>query len=384
MHKKTLPLLVFAGLMTACSPSDFFLGEDNRPQPKDLPELVNNIGAQVLWSSQLGEGGEEASLALAPDGDGRTVYAVSADGKVSAFDIASGNKKFTRDLDKTITAGVRYSNGMLLLGTGNGELMALAANSGDVVWRANVGGAILARPAASGNMVIVRSQDGRVNAYNIADGVQIWQYRISDPSLSIRGYSEPVIGGGVVIITTDSGRFIVLDQESGLPVAEERVAVGEGLNDIQRLVDIDATPKVNQGILFGSAFQSNTFALNLQSGTQLWSQSQATTADDFAMSPDAIFLHDGIDHVYALNQQDGSIRWQNDQLEGRYLSPMIAVPGKVGSVDSEGYFHWFDINNGQLIGQSRIGSANALSEPYLGPSAIVWQLADGDIVAVKP
>ena len=384
MRISVLPFVMCAAMLSACSPTDFFLGKGNRPEAKPLPEIASSIQTSVLWLDNLGEGGEAAALSLAPDGTNDTVFAISADGVLSAYDLRSGSKRFTRDLDIEITAGVRYGSGLLFVATRNGELLALKESDGSIAWRVDVGGAVLARPAVAGDMVVVRTGEGSIYAYSLVDGTRRWQYRIGEPQLSVRGYAEPVIGGGVVIITTDSGRFIVLDQNTGFPVAEQRVAVGEGYNDIQRLVDIDATPKINQGIMFGSAYQANTFAVDLQSGQTLWAQTQASTADDFAMSPDALFLHDSIDHIYALNQRDGNIRWKNDQLEGRYLSPVIAIPGRVGSVDGEGYLHWLDINSGKLIGQTKIGDASALSTPYVGQSAIVWQLADGEIVAVQP
>lgn len=384
MRISVLPLMVCAALMSACSPTNFFLGEDNRPAAKPLPEIEASIQTAVLWSDRLGEGGGYAALALTPDGAGNTVYAISADGVLTGYDLLSGSKKFSRNLGMDITAGVRYGNGLLFAATRNGELLALNSSDGSVAWRANVGGAVLARPALAGDMVVVRTGEGSIYAYGLADGTQRWQYRIGEPQLSVRGYAEPVVGGGVVIITTDSGRLIVLDQATGFPVAEQRVAVGEGYNNIQRLVDMDATPKINQGIMFGSAYQADTFAVDLQSGQVVWSQPKASTADDFAISPDALFLHNGIDHIYALNQNDGNIRWQNDQLEGRYLSPVIAIPGRVGSVDKEGYLHWLNINTGKLIGQTRIGDTNALGTPYISQNAIVWQLADGDVVAVQP
>lgn len=384
MRISALTLTVCAVLVSACSPTDFFLGEDNRPEAKPLPELASQFQTLTLWSDHLGAGGDVASLALAPDGAGDRVYAISSDGVLAAYDLRSGSKAFSRDLDVEITAGVRYGAGLLFAATRNGELLALNASDGSLQWRANLGGAVLARPAVAGDMVVVRTAEGSISAYGLADGIRRWQYRTDGPKLSVRGYAEPVVGGGVVIVTTDSGRFVVLDQNSGFPVAEQRIAVGQGYNDIQRLVDADATPKINQGVMFGSAYQTNTFAVDLQNGQPLWTQPQASTAQDFAMSPNALFLHDSVDHIYALSQRDGSIVWQNDALEGRYLSPLVAIPGRVGGVDAEGYLHWLDIQSGQLIGQLKIGAANALGAPYVGQNAIVWQLADGEVVAVQP
>lgn len=389
MRSKTPAKLVALAVITAlclsaCSPTDFFLGEDNRPTAKPLPQISAALQSQVLWSHHPGDGGRSNGLALQPDGDATSVYVATADGKVVGYDLDSGQVRFQRDLGQDITAGVRYADGRLLLATRAGDLLALNANDGSVLWRVHAGAAILARPAVAGGMVVARTGDGGILAYDLNNGTPLWQYRLSEPNLTVRGYAEPVVGGGIVVLTTDSGRVVILDQASGMPMAEQRLAVGEGNNEVQRLVDMDATGKVNQGVLFGSAYQANTFALDLQTGQLLWVQPQASTAQAVALSPQQLFLHNDIDHVFALSQRDGRILWENADLEGRYLSPLVAVGNVVGGVDREGYMHWLDSNSGQLVGQTRISSDNASAEPFVGPNVIVWQMGDGDVVAIRP
>lgn len=373
---------VGAGL-AGCS-GDFFLGEDNRPQAKDLPAATGSVQTEVLWTQRLGGGTPSAALALQPDSDGRHIYAVNPDGRLYAFDAGSGEQAYNVRLGNQITAGVLASGPYLFLGTKNGDLLALHAADGTPAWRQSLGGQMLSRPAAGNGVVITRTLDGKISAFRAESGELLWRYHISEPTFTMRGNASPIIGGGVVIVTSDSGYFVVLQLETGLPVLEERLATGQGSGRIDRMVDMDATPMVHQGRLFGAAYQSMMFALDLEKGTPAWQQNQVSTPRDFALSLDGVFLSTDIDHVAALNQSDGSIRWQNRELEGRKLSPALAVPGRVAFLDGEGYLIWLDDQRGTVLGHSRVGNSGASSPPLILQDKIVWQLDSGQIIAFRP
>lgn len=375
---------VMGGSLAACSTSDFFLGEDNRPQAKALPDASGSVETEVLWTQRLGGGKADAGLALQPDSDGQRIYAVNADGRLYALDVASGAEEYRVKLGNQISAGIKAYESYLFLGTKNGDLLAVNAADGSPAWRQPLGGQMLSRPAASNGVVITRTLDGKISAFRADNGQLLWRYHIVEPSFTMRGNASPIIGGGVVIVTSDSGYFVVLQLESGLPVFEERLATGRGSGRIDRMVDMDATPMVNQGRLFGAAYQSMMFALDLEKGVPAWQQNQVSTPRDFALSLDGVFLSTDIDHVAALNQSDGSIRWQSAALEGRKLSPALAVPGRVAFLDAEGYLIWLDDRNGAVLGHSRVGSSGATAAPLVLQDKIIWQLDSGQIIAFRP
>lgn len=374
---------VVIAFLTGCSTSDFFLGKDNRPPPKDLPQISQQVATTILWQKKLGKGSAEAGLHLKPALVNEVVYAVSANGKVYALNSQTGAEIFAVNLGNDISAGVAADNRAVYVGTKNGNLIALDSQNGRVLWRESLPSMMLSPPVVDQGMVVARSVDGSVSAYT-QDGDLLWRYHLQAPILSVRGNAAPVVGGGVVILTSDSGFFVVLDQLSGMPVADLRIASGRGNNPVARLVDMDATPQINNDVLFGSAYQSMIFAINLTEGAPLWRQEALSTQQDFALSPDSIYVTTDIDHVASLKQIDGAVRWQNDQLEGRYLSPTVAVPGRVGAIDFEGYLHWFSANDGRLIGQTRVGKTNASSAPLVMRDRILWQLADGTLLALRP
>ena len=385
-RRRLIQLGAVALLLASCSAtSDFFLGKDNRPAPKPLPASSGQVATNILWKHNLGDGGADKGLALKPAYDGGRVYAVSADGRLYAFEGESGAQLWREKLGNDISGGVAVNRNNVYLGTYNGDLLALSSEDGETRWRAPLSGLMLAAPVTADDRVYARSTDGTLTAFDADNGSELWRYHINEPVLSVRGNAEPVVGGGVVIITTDNGYFVVLDQKNGLPVIEQRVANSSGSNPVARLVDMDSTPIVANGILYGAAYQSMIFAVDLQQGQPLWQQEQTSTQKDIAINRAGLYLVTDTDHLVALNPQDGKIRWQNDRLEGRRLSPPFALAdGRLGVLDYEGWLHWLDGTSGELIGQQKIASTSADTPAVVLRDSILWQLSDGTLIKFRP
>lgn len=374
-----------AGLfLLSCSTSDFFLGRDNRPEAKPLPVVAGDVRTTVLWRHHLGDSGTEQGLTLQPAYQNGKIYAVSADGRLSVIDADNGKILSENDLGNRISAGVGIGAGQLFIGTAGGSLLALNAQTGQPLWREQLPAMILAAPVFADGLVFARTTDGTITAFDAGSGAVLWRYHTAEPLLSVRGNARPVIGGGVVILTTDSGEFVVLDERSGLPVIEQHIAVGRGSDPVARLVDMDTTAQIRHDILYAAAYQSMIFAIDLQAGMPLWEQNKVSTPKDIALNRDGIFLVSDIDHVIALNQRDGSIRWQNDALEGRYLSAPFALGNLIGVLDGQGYLHWLDARNGTLLGQKKIADSSAGVAAQILNDRVIWQLNDGSLIAFRP
>ncbi len=383
LPSRSFLLLVLGGLaLSGCS--SWFYGTSNEPEPVDLPEMAQSVATEVLWSHNLGDGGEEADLALSPDSDGQSIYAISANGRFYKFDAQSGEERFDVKVGREITGGLRYAGDMVLAGAANGDLLALSSHDGRMLWASPLGSQLLSQPALGENMIVVKTDDGAISAVDPQDGTILWRYQGSEPLMTIRGSGAPVVGGGVVISTSSNGYFTVLNQATGLPMVNTRIAMGSSGNPMANLVDQNATPVINNAQLFAAAYQSMVYSVDLQAGKPLWENNQVSTLNQLALSPTALYVTESDGTVSALNQTDGTIAWQNKQLLGRKLSPPLAIPGRVAVVDYEGYLIWMDAETGRLLGDHDIGGSNALSSPLVLDSRIIWQLADGRLVAFRP
>ncbi len=382
MKKTLLATLLFTSLLTGCS--SWIYGESNEPEPQALPVVASQFQTQVLWRHKLGDSGTEKGFVLNPASDGKNVYAVSADGKFYSFDVRSGQQNYRVDLDNDISSGVTVIGNFAFIGTQNGDLMALDVSDGTVVWRVSLSSMLVSRPAFGDGFLAVYTPDGELSAYKPQDGSLLWRYHLNEPNLLMRGNASPVVGGGVVMITSDSGQFVVVDGKNGLPIAKHRVATSNNSNIVQKMIDQDATPKVNNGRLFASAYQSMVYAIELQQGKVLWKNIDVNTKQDFSMSPDALFITASDGDVVALNQMTGQEIWRNGELKTRRLSPPLAIPGRIGVLDYEGHLSWLDERQGKLIAQQKIGGAGSHSEALVLSDTIVWQLNNGTLVAIRP
>ena len=69
-----------------------------------------------------------------------------------------------------------------------------------------------------------------------------------------------------------------------------------------------------------------------------------------------VYASDAEGFVWALNADNGSARWSQKALRNRQLSD-VAVLGSVVAVgDFEGYVHFLSVEDGSLIGRTRVGS----------------------------
>lgn len=64
-----------------------------------------------------------------------------------------------------LAGGPGVGDGLVVIGTLDGQVIALDQNDGTEKWRANVPNEVIAAPAVVQNMVFVRSNDGRVTAF---------------------------------------------------------------------------------------------------------------------------------------------------------------------------------------------------------------------------
>ena len=142
--RRSALLLAGVFVLSACSStSDFFLGKDNRPAPKPLPAASGSAGATLLWKHKLGSGGADEGLALKPAIWGGRIYAVSANGRLYAYN-SDGSTAWQQKLGNNISAGVAVDRRNVYLGTSNGDLLALSAADGETEWRAPLSSLMLA------------------------------------------------------------------------------------------------------------------------------------------------------------------------------------------------------------------------------------------------
>jgi outer membrane protein assembly factor BamB len=109
---------------------------------------------------------------------------------VVKLDLPSGREVWRIDAGKAISAGVGVGDGLVLVGTPKGELLAFKTADGSPAWTAKLSGELLVPPEVANGVVAARSNDGRIALLEAATGKPRWTYSRALPTLTLREQSH--------------------------------------------------------------------------------------------------------------------------------------------------------------------------------------------------
>jgi outer membrane protein assembly factor BamB len=354
-----------------------------RLEPVDLVDFDASLTVTEQWSVAVGSGTDDHYLKLHPvEADGR-VYAAEFDGDVIGFTLGGGKQLWSTDTDTAVTGGPGVGDGIVVVGSKDGEVTALASDRGVVLWRAQVTSEVLAEPVASSGVVVVRCADGKVFGLDASDGSRRWSYDRLVPTLSLRGYSAPVVSGDLVMIGFDNGRIVALDLLAGKPVWEANVAVPRGRTDLDRIVDIDGDLTVADGVLYVVSYQGRLAAIDISTGEGLWGR-DLSSYSGVAVSSDRVYVSDDAGGVWCMDRLDGSAIWKQEGLANRQTSAPAVVGDYIVVGDYEGYVHWLNASDGSFAARERADSSPVIAAPLVVGDQILVYTAGGDISSYRP
>ena len=373
-------LLLVLILSTGCS---WFGGSDNLIPPAKLQDIAQPLSVRQLWETQVGSGAKNQFIRLTPAlADGR-LYAASFDGVVMALDALSGQRLWETATGLSISGGVGVSdNGLALVGTNKGQVVALRQDNGQEAWRAQVSSEVLAPPRAASGIVVIRTGDGKFTGLDARTGERRWVYAPAMPTLSLRGVAPPVVTRTLVIAGLETGKLLVLSLDKGLPITEKTIAPPRGRTEIERLIDIDAEPKILGENLYMAAYRGNVAALDMRNGNLLWNREVSSYAG-LDVDERQVYISDDTDAVLALDRRTGGTLWRQAELIGRRLSAPVATRDHVVVGDFEGYLHWLSKDSGKIVGRIRAASKAIVAPPFAAGDTVFVQGQGGALGAFR-
>ncbi len=359
-----LPALL---LLTACAnlnPANWF-GDDEVNPPAELEDFDRRVNLRRDWSVSIGDGQGDNYNELIPAIDGDRIYAVSANGNVVAIEIATGDVIWRQRLDVTVTGGVGAGRGLVMLGTEDAEVIALNQSDGEERWRSPVSSEVLAAPKTNGDIVVAQTVDDKLIALDMQTGVQRWIYETTQPPLTLRGTSSPLLTqAGTVVAGFSNGTLVSVNAADGVYRWEERVAVPEGRYDIDRVIDVDGDLLLDGSRILAASYQGNLMAFDALSGRIVWGM-EASSYHGMDQGFGNIYYCDDRSHIVAVRDNSENIVWENEALQYRQITAPKAVNNYLAVADFEGYVHLLSQIDGSIVGRTRVDNdgvrANILS-----------------------
>lgn len=360
-------------LLDAVNP---FSGGGSRKLPP-LPAIQARATLAPVWQGQVGPAGE---YGFVPAVVGGRVYAAGRDGSVVRYE--GGRLAWRTELKLPLSGGVGGDAERIVVGTAKGEVVALDAG-GAVAWKGRVSSEVLAAPQVQGGLVVVRSGDSRITAFDAADGRRKWVYQRSTPPLALRGPAGLALAEGGAIVGFPGGKLVAINLANGAAAWEASVAIPRGATELERVADVVGEPVVRGRQVCAAAYQGRTACFDLAGGSAQWTRD---VSSDVGIDADErhVYVTDDKGVVQALDRASGASVWKQDKLAGRRVSRPSVSGRYVYVIDGEGIVHALDRDDGQFAARVATDGSAAAGQPVAAEEGVVVQTERGNLYQFVP
>jgi outer membrane protein assembly factor BamB len=200
----------------------------------------------------------------------------------------------TGPTEEGINSSPAVVDGIAYVGSDDGRLWAFDAATGAVVWSRATEGQVRSAPGVDGGLVIVGSSDGTVRAFDAFSGEPRWSYPLGGTITA-----APLILDGVVYIGSRGGTFVALERDTG------------SLLWRQKPWSVWASASAGAGKVYVASDQSMLFAYDADTGALVWkSQGDARLRSAPSVRNGRVFVGSDAGTVTAYSTRDGSRLWR--------------------------------------------------------------------------
>lgn len=360
--RRLLTLITLTLSLSSCAalsglnfnPLTWFSDNEINP-PTALVSFESEVDIRRQWSVSVGNGQGGNYTEITPAIDNGVIYAASENGNVVAIDVSSGDTIWRVRIDGTITGGVGAGDNLVMVATEDAEVVVLDQSSGDIKWRHAVSSEVLSAPQTNGDVVVAQTVDDKLVALEVENGEQRWIYETTQPALTLRGSSTPVITTDSVIAGFSNGTLVAVAADDGVYRWEERVAVPEGEYDIDRVIDVDGDLLLDGSRILAASYQGNLMAFEITSGRIVWGL-EASSYHGMAQGFGNIYYCDDKSQINAIRDNSEDVVWENTDLINREITAPTSIGNYVAVADFEGYVHLLSQIDGQIVGRIQADS----------------------------
>jgi outer membrane protein assembly factor BamB len=366
-----VPSAAFAQQMFRGNPAHTGVYETTGPRRLDKVRWTFSTGAAVVSSPAVANG---------------VVYVGSDDKNLYAIDARRGEKKWAFATGGLVRSSPAVAAGTVFFGSYDGVFYALDAADGKVRWKIELPGErkfeakglhgvkpraqtvpdfwdfFLSSPAVVGGSVFFGSGDGNVYAVDAETGQVRWKFATGNVV-----HSSPAVVDGTVFVGSWDTFLYAIDAQSGRE--KWRFKTGEDEVNFNQ-VGIQSSPAVVDGVVYFGCRDGHLYALDAARGRELW---RFRTKPSWINTSPAI--HDGLAYVgnpipglfRAVDLATGQERFHFDAKFMIFSSPAVTRDGMAYFGAFTGKLYAVDARRGVLVSEFQTEASRRNAFGVLGP-----------------
>jgi outer membrane protein assembly factor BamB len=326
--------------------------------PGNAPGHLSLQGAgRTVWRASAGTGSSsDGRLTASPIVHGDRIYTLDAEGAVSAFSTANGDRAWRIDLtpenedsEEGFGGGLAFDNGKLIAVTGFGTVVGLNPASGEVLWKKSIGAPIRSSPTAARGKVFFVTTDSRLYCLSTDTGAEVWTYRGLSGATSLLSNVSPAVSGDTLVVPFTSGDLIGYKISEGRPVWVDSLSRRRGGSALAALSD-PSRPVIEKDVVFAVGHSGRMIAISAKTGARRWTANVRGTQTPW-VAGNSVFVVDINGKLMALSRDEGKVRWITDLPESsRWNGPTLAG-GRLWLASAAGLLVSVNPMSGKIIDQ---------------------------------
>lgn len=285
---------------------------------KSMGHLALAPEIKRLWTARVRGGNERERLGAPPVVADNKLFVVDTQATIHAFAADTGRKLWStpvaegkKNRESRFGGGVSYDDGKLFASDGLGDLVALNAADGKIVWRVKPGGPLRGAPTVANGAVYVLSQDNQFYAVSQTTGETLWTQLGTLESQGVFGVGAPAAGRGTVVVGFSSGELNAYRYENGRVLWQDQLSRTSITTSVSSLADIDASPVIDNNRVYAVGAGGRAVALELATGQRVWEQNIASISTPW-LAGEWLFVMSDDGRLISLSRANGKVRWITD------------------------------------------------------------------------
>lgn len=361
-----------------------------------MGNLALGADLTLAWRADIGQGSSRDGYLLSqPIVADNRVYTLDAASRLRAFDLQSGKLLWDMDIaperednDNIASGGIAWDRGIIYAATGYADIIAVAADSGKILWRQPVSSPLRTPPIVALDKILAVPVDNRLTTLTAKDGLLAWNFEGVSESAALLGGAAPAISTkGIAVVPFNNGDLIAFDVNSGRPLWQESLVLARRGESMSSIASVQAAPVILENLVLAIGHNNRTMAIDIDSGERLWDLPIGGVQTPW-VARNFLFMIDNDNRLLAIALDRGSVKWATALPKSvggknalRYAGPVLAG-GRLWVVGSDAKLHSFDVQTGQAQAVIALPDGVVL-QPVVADRTLLLLTQNGQLLAYR-